>query len=64
MRNLCRPHCKFFLMDYNLNCLNLQVHLLSYLHNLQQIQSDTFTRPSITVTLKRPTVSSRFKITD
>jgi len=36
----------------------------SYLHNLLHIQSDTCTRSSTIVTLKRPTVSSRLKITD
>jgi len=36
----------------------------SYLHNLLHVQSDTCTRSSTTVTLKRPKVSSRLKIID
>ena len=36
----------------------------SYLHNLHRIQSDTCTRSSSLVTLKRPTVCSRLKITE
>jgi len=42
----------------------LQSRKPSYLHNLLRIQSDTCTRSSTTVTLKRPTISSRLKITD
>ena len=42
----------------------LQSHEPSYLHNLLHVQSNTATRSSATVTLKRPTIHSRLKVTD
>ena len=42
----------------------LQSQKSSYLHNLLHAQSNTSTRSSATVTLKRPTIHSRLKITD
>jgi len=47
----------------SINYKTLQSHNSSYLHNLLQVQSDTRNRSSATVTLTRPTVSSRLKIT-
>jgi len=55
-----RIHYKILSTTYK----TLQSRKPSYLHNLLHIQSDTCTRSSTTVTLKRPTVSSRLKITD
>jgi hypothetical protein len=63
-----RIHYKILSITYKISITykTLQSRNPSYLHNLLHIQSDTCTRSSttVTVTLKRPTVSSRLKITD
>ena len=55
-----RIHYKVLSITYK----TLQFHKPSYLHNLLHVQSNTSTRSSATVTLKRPTIHSRLKITD
>jgi len=56
-----RIHYKIILITYKNTPISQPLHL----HNLLQVQSDSrFTRSSATVTLTRPTVSSRLKITD
>ena len=55
-----RIHYKVFSITYK----TLQSQKPSYLHNLLHVQSNTSTRSSATVTLKRPTILSRLKITD
>jgi len=55
-----RIHYKVLSITYK----TLQSHSPSYLHNLLQVQSNTSTRSSAIVTLKRPTVYSRLKITN
>jgi hypothetical protein len=55
-----RIHYKILSITYK----TLQSRNPSYLHNLLCIQSDTCTRSSTLVTLKRPTVCSRLRITE
>jgi len=55
-----RIHYKILSITYK----TLQSRKPSNVHNLLHIQSDTCTRSSTTLTLKRPTVSFRLKITD
>jgi hypothetical protein len=55
-----RIHYKVLSITYK----TLQSQEPSYLHNLLHVQSNTSTRSSATVTLKRPTIHSRLKITD
>ena len=55
-----RIHYKVLSTTYK----TLQSHEPFYLHNLLHVQSNTATRSSATVTLKRPTIHSRLKITD
>jgi len=55
-----RIHYKILSITYK----TLQFRKPSYLHNLLHVQSDSRTRSSTKVTLQRPTVSSRLKITD
>ena len=55
-----RIHYKVLSITYK----TLQSHKPSYLFNLLHVKSNTGTRSSSSVTLKRPTVLSRLKITD
>ena len=55
-----RIHYKVF----SITNKTLQSQKPSYLHNLLHVQSNTSTRSSATVTLKRPTIHSRLKLTD
>jgi hypothetical protein len=55
-----RIHYKVLSITYK----TLQSHKPSYLYNLLNIQSHTSTRSSASITLKRPSVTSRLKIMD
>ena len=55
-----RIHYKVLSITYK----TLQFRKPAYLHNLLHVQSNTSTRSSATITLKRPTIHSRLKITD